>query len=382
MALILFSALLAGCASGTPAPTATPTPLPFMTATLIPTFTPRPSQTLAPPTLGPTAAPVTGIVTTQINVRSAPDKNATALGLLNATDRVLAVGRDSSEKWLMIVYPPQSSTTGWVSVEFLQVEGDLAQLPVMQAGAPLPEGGTPLPPPTATSDIRQAKVTQTINVRAGPATIYDAVGTVSAGTMVILTGRNEINNWIQIEFPEGPEGRGWVAALYVENPNLQGLPYYDNQGKLLSSPTQGVNPGQPTATPTTFGPAGGDGDSEENPAVRLAFSPDGSKAFTYSSDLSSPTGDDADWVAFTPYMPTSEAGFVYAELDCAGNGGVTATLEKDGLPVPGVPQLVCGNYDLAFKVLGGQEYTLVLRADGSGGPLRFVSYTLTISAVP
>jgi hypothetical protein len=69
-------------------------------------------------------------------------------------------------------------------------------------------------------------------------------------------------------------------------------------------------------------------------------------------------------------------------LSCTGNGGVTATLEKDGLPVSEVPQLVCGNYDLAMKVLGGQTYLLVLRADGSGGPLRYISYTLTISTNP
>ena len=64
------------------------------------------------------------------------------------------------------------------------------------------------------------------------------------------------------------------------------------------------------------------------------------------------------------------------------NGGVTATLEKGGQIVPDSKQMVCGNYNLVMKVLGGQEYMLVLRADGSGGPLRFVDYTLTIKVTP
>jgi len=80
-------------------------------------------------------------------------------------------------------------------------------------------------------------------------------------------------------------------------------------------------------------------------------------------------------------LPTSPL-YLYVRLDCAGNGGVTATLEKDGQPVADARQLVCGNYGLAMKVLGSLEYMLVLRADGSGGPLRFVKYTLTIKVTP
>ncbi len=143
-----------------------------------------------------------------------------------------------------------------------------------------------------------------------------------------------------------------------------------------------ARPASPLLTPTAFSPAAGDGDSEQSPAVRLVFSPATAESFSYSSDLSSPTGDDADWVAFVPYVPTAEAGYIYLRLDCKGNGGITATVRKDGRPLPDAPQLLCGQYGLALKVLGGQEYLLVLRADGSGGPLRYVAYTLTISLKP
>ncbi len=282
----------------------------------------------------------------------------------------------------MVIYPPNASTTGWVAASFIKLEGrELSSLPVMQASVPdLPPA--PPPEPTATTNPYFATVKTTINVRAGPASAFDSLGMIEAGKVVLLNGRNQTNTWYRIYYPIGTQEVGWVAAAYVEAPNLQGLPYYDNQGNLVYAPSEGGSPGQPTLTATSFSPAAGDGDSEQNPAVRLEFSPSGAESFSYSSDLSSPNGDDADWVAFIPYLPTSEAGYVYLRLDCTGNGGITASLRKDGYPLPEAPQLVCGQYGLAVKVLGGQEYLLVLRADGSGGPLRYVSYILKISLKP
>ncbi len=379
-ALILLLTLLTACAQSPAEPTATITasPLPFFTATLPPTFTPRPSLTPAPPTVAPTLAPINGTSSAQVNVRSAPSSTANALGLLPAATRVQVLGRDSSDQWLLVIYPPNASTTGWVAASFITLEGrEISSLPVMQNSLP-----TPPPEPSPTLNPYFATIKTTINVRSGPASTFESLGMIEAGKVVVLTGRNEINTWYRIEYPIGTEQVGWVAAAYVDAPNLQGLPYYDNQGSLVYAPGEGGAPGQPTLTPTSFSPAAGDGDSEQNPAVRLEFSPSGAESFSYSSDLSSPNGDDADWVAFIPYVPTPEAGYVYLRLKCEGNGGITASLRKDGLPLPDSPQLLCGQYGLAVKVLGGQTYTLVLRADGSGGPLRYVAYTLTISLKP
>lgn len=384
LVLLAFSLLTACSAPSAAEPTATTTasPQPFFTATLPPTFTPRPSLTPAPPAIVPTFAPLDGTTSAQVNVRSAPSSNATALGLLPASTLVQVIGRDSSDQWLMVIYPPNSSTTGWVAASFITLEGrEISSLPVMQASAPDQPPAAPLEP-SPTVNPYFATIKNTINVRSGPASAFDSLGMIEAGKVVVLTGRNEINTWYRIEYPVGTQQVGWVAAAYVDAPNLQGLPYYDNQGNLVYAPGEGGAPGQPTLTPTSFSPAAGDGDSEQNPAVRLEFSPSGAESFSYSSDLSSPNGDDADWVAFVPYLPTSEAGYIYLRLDCNGNGGITASLRKDGRPIPDAPQLVCGQYGLALKVLGGQEYTLVLRADGSGGPLRYVSYTLTISLKP
>jgi len=382
--IFLITLLFLAACSAQPVSQVTPsvTPLPFSTATLAPTLTPRPSATLAPPTIAPTIAPISVSLTAQVNVRVAPDKNAVALGLLNYGSQVQVIGKNAGGDWWQIIYPENSTTTGWVTVTYAPLPDEtVAKIPVVIVPA-----STPVPAPNetplalATDTARTASLKAQIFVRLGPGQTYDSLGTLPAGTIVTLTGRNENNVWVQIQFEGGLDGKGWVAAAYLIGADLTGLPYFDNHGQLIFAPTAVANPGQPTPTPTAFSAATMDSDSEQNPSVRQKFSPDGTRELSFSSDLSSPSGDTTDWVAFTPYQPTNQSTYVYFKLACTGNGGITAVLEKDGLPVPNARQLVCGNYDLGVQVLGGQEYMLVLSADGSGSVLRYVSYTLSIKS--
>ena len=119
-----------------------------------------------------------------------------------------------------------------------------------------------------------------INVRSGPATATTSLGMLNANTTVTITGRNELNTWVQIEYPAGADGKGWVAAAYLNTPNLSGLPYYDNDGNPVNVPSQGGNSGQ-TVTPTPYNEAPEDNDSAQAPAVRQVFSPDGTAVLTY-----------------------------------------------------------------------------------------------------
>jgi uncharacterized protein YraI len=384
---ILFS-LLAGCSfSLGPQETPTPTPVPFYTATLLPTFTPHPSATYAPPTITPTIQPLEATTNAQVNVRSGPDQTQPSLGLINFGTKVQIIGKDAAEKWWRIVYADTPSGVGWVSMGFITFNGDPDDVPVIDTNAQPPTpapGETSAPTLSPTPKARTASVTEKINVRSGPATSNESLGMIEANTTVVLTGRNEINTWVQIEFADGPDGKGWVAALYLKDPDLKGLAYYDNQGKLIYAPTPDpfAGSGQPSPTPTGYIPAPPDNDSEDAPGVKQTLSSSGAGTLIYTSELSSPTGDDVDWVAFTLDIPANQSAYLYLRLDCTGNGGVTTTLEKDGQPVADTRQLMCGNYDLAIKVIGQQEYVLVLRADPSGDAIRYVSYKLTIEASP
>ena len=331
---------LTACAlQSTPAPQVTPTetPLPFATATLAPTNTPRPSSTAAPATIAPTISPIMADLTNQVNVRTVPDAKSKVLGLLSYGTKVQIIGKDGGGQWWQIIYPQNSSSTGWISSAYVTVsDTDAATIPVAESGAAnpvvknTPANQTALPPTadlSPTPAARMAAVSNSIFVRSGPATSYSSLGTISAGTSVALLGRTQNNVWILIQYTAGPDGKGWVAGAYMKGADLSGLPYYDSVGNLVTAatPQTSVDPGQTTPTPSGLGAAAVDADSLKKPAVNLKFSPDGAKDLSYSSDLSSPNGDTADWVAFTPYEPTNQSTYVYFKLVCTGNGGITAT---------------------------------------------------------
>ncbi len=382
-----LSLLLVGCNATISMDNATPTltPVPFYTATLAPTATPRETSTLVATPVPPTISPLEGTVGTQINIRSAPGQDAPAIGLLNAGMKVQVVGRDADGNWWQIVTDQSPNGTGWVTAAYVSgVEKDavpVVDVPV--AATALPPGVTAPPPATATPAAKTAVTTQMINVRAGPGTTFDALGMLQPNTPVTLTGRNETNTWIQVEYPAGTGQNGWVAALYLKiEVGLDGLPYYDNQGKLKGIPTPAATFG-PSPTATIVSAAAPDQDSREKPAASVAFSPDGTRVFTYTSDVSSPTGDGDDWISFVPYSPNpGQATYVYISLKCTGNGNITPELRMDGALVADFQGFACGNYDVAVRVLGGKTYTLGLKADGSAVDLRYVRYDLTIQMAP
>ncbi len=372
--------LLTGCSFAVSVQdTPTPTALPFYTATLLPTNTPISTPTYSPPTIPPTIEPLEATTNAQVNVRTGPSQINASLGLIDFGLKVQIIGKDESGKWYRIAYKDVPSGMGWVTAAFITYTGDVDKIPVVDAApleTPTPDGISVTAAPSPTAVGRTSVVTAKINVRAGPATAFDSLGMIEPDTTVTLTGRNQINNWVQIDYADSPNGKGWVAALYLKDPDLRGLPYFDNDAKLISTPSP-VDPNQPTPTPTGYAPAALDNDSAENPAVRQTLSSDGAGTLIYSSELSAPTGDDADWVAFTFDGPSNQSFFLYFRLDCVGNNALLVTLQKDGKPVENGKNLQCGNYGLAMQVLGGQEYMLVLRADSSA-TLRYVSYKLTI----
>ncbi len=55
-----------------------------------------------------------------------------------------------------------------------------------------------------------------INVRSGPGTEYDKVGTMVISQKAVAKGRTEGGNWLLIEYSGGPGGYAWVYASYVD----------------------------------------------------------------------------------------------------------------------------------------------------------------------
>lgn len=389
--------LLSACSASIEMPEgATPTQAEqaFATATLPPTATPQVTNTPAPPTAVPTSAPISGLTSARVNVRSGPDADSESLGILQTASQVEVIGRDGNAQWLAITFPQSPNGIGWVTAQFVELTGDVERLSILVDAEPAqtviatsePEPSQPAPEPETSEPKRSARTTSRINVRGGPASSFEAVAIMDANTTVTLTGRNQNITWVQIEFPNGSAERAWIAVAYIEYEGffLDSLPAFDNQGQPIQPPPQ-AGIGQPETTPSGEGyqPAVDDMDSADNPAVRLSFSPAGTRRIIYASDLSAPTGDRADWLEFTVVTPQSgQAVFIYFKLECSGNGAISTEMRQNGLLVSEFPGLLCGQYGVPFKALSGVSYLLQLQADGSASDVRYVAYHLYISTTP
>ncbi len=114
---------MAACGVDTPPPPSPTATLFLITATLPPTYTPRPSPTPLPPTSTPPIQPVEGQTTSQLNVRSAPSAESNLLGTVYMFAKVQIVGKDASGGWYLIQFPESPSGVGWITAQFVQVNG-------------------------------------------------------------------------------------------------------------------------------------------------------------------------------------------------------------------------------------------------------------------
>jgi len=354
--LLLAMVLSVGCgAMETPLPTPT---LGLVTATLT---LPATAPTLAPPlspTPVPTLPPVEGITTSQLNVRAEPSTGGASLGMLSPFSKVQIVAKDVGGNWLQILYEQGPQGKGWITAAYVQVA----------AGAEIPSLGGGTGPGSGPSGV----VIQQVNIRSGPGTDFNPLGTLNPQDVVKLTGKNSGGAWLQIEFTGGPDGKGWVTAAYVQTSAAADLPIVSEVGQVVSTGTPTGIP--PTMTPTLLA-AFQDGDSADAPAVNVIFSPFGSSALQYTSEVSSPQGDAEDWVQFTPYL----AG-VLIKITCIGNGGLRADLWQNGEVMPGWVSLAC-NAGRVVTLTAGQAFLLRLQALNTTGNLESARYTLNISTV-
>ncbi len=88
--------------------------------------------------------------------------------------------------------------------------------PVAGDGSPSPtmtETATPtatvLP---ATACLPTLTTNTDSNVRSGPGQVYSVLGQLLQGTIANVAGKNSDGTWWYIDFPAGPNGKGWIAG--------------------------------------------------------------------------------------------------------------------------------------------------------------------------
>lgn len=141
------------------------------------------------------------VTTDELNIRTAPSADSTAVGMLEAGEAITISRREtvSGADWAYITAP----TGGWVLMEYVQlVPADDEEEVIRPTGYSEPTLGI------------SATVTATaLNIRPAPAS-YESSGVLEQGTVVTI-GRQETINGEEWTFITAPE-QGWIKTEYIE----------------------------------------------------------------------------------------------------------------------------------------------------------------------
>ncbi len=335
---------------------ATASPTPFIpVATLPPTFTPQPTATPLPPPSTSTVVPVEGITSTQVNVRAEPSTASTVLGIIPQNTRIEIVGKDPGGSWWQILYPQGAQERGWVTAQYVTT--------ISTPNVPVIGGDS-----ANSKDGNVAIIQHQLNIRSGPGADFNSLGTLNPQDVVRLIGKDANGVWLQINFTSGPDGKGWISAAFVQAQGVENLPIITESGAVVGTGTPTEVPFTPTST---LVPAPTDNDSAQSPAIHIILSSTGSQSFQYSSDVSSPDGDNEDWIQFTPFTR-----MIRLLLDCAGNGTLTLeVLENDNI----VQNLTCGE-NAVVNTAPGRQYIIHIEANPMD-ELQYTRYRLWVDSI-
>jgi len=353
--LVVIMLLLVGCsAQVSNKGEVTLTPF-IITATLPPSATPRPLETPLPLRDQPTIAPIEGTSSTPVNVRAEPSTASEVLGILPVNTKVEITGRDIGGNWWQIIYPSGVEGKAWVTAQYVTTTGK-PEVPIVGGDASGPAAGN------------SAVTIQQLNVRSGPGTNFDSLGVLNANDVVSLTGKNSSGSWLQIEFADGPEGKGWVNTGFVKADNTDNLPIVSELGEVIGTgtPVDTPLPPAPTIVPATM-----DGDSADNPIKTVTLEDAGTHTVLYNGDISAPNGDTEDWVSVTPYND-----IVFISIQCFGSASIHTEIVGTAV------NLVCNEAAKAIAVQRNISFLGHISAKASSNQLQYTKYTLTIKVSP
>jgi uncharacterized protein YraI len=360
--LLAITILCTGCDMnivGGNAFTATPD---FVTATLPSNLVLPTIETSIPndPTLAassePTIIPINGTTTTQVNVRSEPSTVGDSLGIVPAFSEVQVIGKEEYGKWYQIIYSGSFDGKGWVAVAYVQMDAAV-EVPVVEIKSVSGHGISGL-------------VIQGINVRSGPGTTYESLGTLIPNDIVTVSGKDPSGAWMEIEFANAPNGKGWAASKFLQVNTPESLPVIGNAAPTETSGTPtGIILPSPSISQL---PARQDGDSMSSPFAVTTFSTSGTRTLQANGDVSVPDGDTEDWVQFTSFTAK-----ILVEVKCSNNE-LRVELWINNQSISDL-ELACGESHV-IKIIPAQPYFLRLQANSSNN-FQYIQYSLKVSAV-
>jgi uncharacterized protein YraI len=175
----------------------------------------------------------------QANLRATTDVSSDQVGTIANGTRYPVVGRSEFFPWLLLGDPTSNQPIGWVFAELVTVQGSLSSVPFSTVvitsatatpppTASLPPSATPqlvgvvipeTPAPSATPDLSNVisgQLSGEVNIRFGPGVEYDRVGIGRAGDQFEITAWHTQLPWLQVRYPNSPNGLAWIARDLLE----------------------------------------------------------------------------------------------------------------------------------------------------------------------
>ncbi|NTV62895.1 MAG: SH3 domain-containing protein [Oscillochloris sp.] len=141
----------------------------------------------------PPPPPKIGVVVEEgVNLRDGPGTNYVSMARMSAGQELTLV--EQFQSWFLVEYGDQY---GWVTSDFLNiVDGVVQRVPVSQT-VPDPN------PPLVGTVLENA-----VNIRKGPSSSYERVGSINAGTEVALLAKHK--DWVKIQLSDGT--KAWIFS--------------------------------------------------------------------------------------------------------------------------------------------------------------------------
>jgi hypothetical protein len=191
------------------------------------------------------------------------------------------------------------------------------------------------------------------------------LGVLSPNDVVLITGKDPSGKWMQIEFANAPEGKGWVASEFLQVNNSNSLPTIGETQQVVETPATSIA-SAPTAV---FLPAPEDGDSMQAPLAVTFFSSTNARALQIKGDVSAPDGDTKDWIQFSAADKAVEIG-----ITCSSNA-LQVELWNNAVTVDTFP-LPCGNKQI-LSITPNSAYFLSLSEPSASGA-QYTNYILKL----
>lgn len=156
---------------------------------------------IAVPALHAQEPPTAQTTATGLNMRTAPNVEASVIATLPYGTQVTLHGRNAGGRWILV---QAEAGRGWVSAYYLKTGVSLRSLPVADETGTADSSSTS--PGTATT-------TANLRLREGPGEQHDIVVVLPRGTAVTLGNRSNNGNWVHVTTAAGQSG--WVSTCCI-----------------------------------------------------------------------------------------------------------------------------------------------------------------------